>query len=93
MDNRLIFRSFLVFVLSWGVTMCGGLGVQVIGLLSVKPEGAGKSAFSLLSKTRIKVRRKSGDRVKSMYPRKASQLEYRKFVPKPTLVDWSSRLR
>ena len=31
--------------------------------------------------------------IESMYPRKMSQIEHRKFVLKPTLVDKSSRLR
>ena len=33
------------------------------------------------------------NRIASMYPRKASQIEHRKIVLKPTLVDKSSRLR
>ena len=35
----------------------------------------------------------ASNRIASMYPRKVSQIEYRKFVLKPTLVDKSSRLR
>lgn len=93
MDYRLIFRSFLMFVLSWGVTMYGRFGVLVNWAFKCLVRRGRKIRLFVLTRSTNKSLSLTGNRIEPMYPRKASQIEHRKIVLKPTLVDKSSRLR
>lgn len=94
MDYRLIFRSFLMFVLSWGMTMCGRFGVLVNWAFKCLARRGWKIRLFVLTQSTNKSFDVSQDnQIASIYPRKVSQIEHRKIVLKPTLVDKSSRLR
>jgi hypothetical protein len=93
MDYRLIFRSFLMFVLSWGVTMYGRFGVRVNWAFKCLVRRGRKIRLFVLTQSTNKSLPLADNQIESMYPRKASQIEHRKIVLKPTLVDKSSRLR
>ena len=92
MDNRLIFRYFFVFVLSWGRTVNERLRVHVIGLLSEVARKGWQIRLFVLTRNANKSLRK-GTMERYNHPRKVSQLENRELVPKPTLVDGSRRPR
>jgi len=93
MDNGLIFPSFLMFVLSWGMTMCGRFGVLVNWAFKCLARRGRKIRLFVLTRSMNKSLPMASNQIESMYPRKVSQIEHRKFVLKPTLVDKSSRLR
>ena len=93
MDNGLIFPSFLMFVLSWGMTMYGRFGVLVNWAFKCLVRRGRKIRLFVLTRSTSKSLPLASNQIESMYPRKVSQIEHRKFVLKPTLVDKSSRLR
>ena len=93
MDYRLIFRSFLMFVLSWGVTMYGRFWVLVNWAFKCLVRRGREIRLFVLTRSTSKSLPLVSNQIESMYPRKVSQIEHRKFVLKPTLVDKSSRLR
>ena len=93
MDNGLIFPSFLMFVLSWGVTMYGRFRALVNWAFKCLVRRGREIRLFVLTRSTNKSLPLASNRIASMYPRKASQIEHRKIVLKPTLVDKSSRLR
>ena len=82
-----------MFVLSWGVTMYGRFGVLLNWAFKCLVRSGRKIRLFVLTRSTNKSLFLTGNRIAPMYPRKASQIEHRKIVLKPTLVDKSSRLR
>ena len=82
-----------MFVLSWGVTMYGRFWVLVNWAFKCLVRRGRKIRLFVLTRSTNKSLPLASNRIASMYPRKASQIEHRKIVLKPTLVDKSSRLR
>ena len=83
-----------MFVLSWGMTMYGRFRVLVNWAFKCLVRRGRKIRLFVLTRSTNKSSNASWSNwIESMYPRKMSQIEHRKFVLKPTLVDKSSRLR